>query len=127
MIDQGGVAAPPDPCAEATLRPVQPVLAAPGDALPEEPGWAYEPTFDGWRALSTCRPDCVGVLSRAGRSRGGYFPDITRAIREHLPVDLVLDGELIVWEPESTNFALLHRRVSAGGFVALADREIRQG
>jgi ATP-dependent DNA ligase len=28
--------------------PVPPMLAASADVLPEGPGWAYEPKFDGW-------------------------------------------------------------------------------
>jgi ATP-dependent DNA ligase len=28
--------------------PVEPMLAAPVEKLPEGPGWAYEPKWDGW-------------------------------------------------------------------------------
>lgn len=98
----------------ALLRPpVEPMLAASVDALPERPGLAYEPKWDGWRCLAFRRPVAVYLQSRAGKNLTVYFPDITRAVRA-LPPGVVLDGELVVWEGGRTNFALLQRRVTAG-------------
>jgi ATP-dependent DNA ligase len=96
------------------------MLAGPVDALPAPEacagGCAYEPKFDGWRCLVFCQPRGVYLQSRAGRPLAGYFPEIARICRQVLPADVVIDGELVVWEPEGgrTSFALLQRRVSAG-------------
>ena len=105
--------------------PVQPMLAAPVEALPEGPGWVYEPKWDGWRAIAYLRPDAVVLQSRTGRPLAPYFPDITRALRASLPTGVILDGELIVWERDRdrTNFALLQQRVAAGARVLRMARE----
>lgn len=104
------------PAADPALQPpITPMLAAGVDAVPEGTGLAYEPKWDGWRALAFRTTDRVYLQSRAGRNLSTYFPDITRAVRAAVPPGVVLDGELVVWERERTNFALLQRRVTAGG------------
>ncbi len=60
------------------------------------------------------RPDGVYLQSRAGRDVSTYFPDITQAVAEAVELGAVLDGELVVWEGDRTNFAHLQRRVTAG-------------
>ncbi|TDB69422.1 ATP-dependent DNA ligase [Micromonospora sp. KC721] len=89
------------------------MLAAGVDVVPEGAGLAYEPKWDGWRSLAFRTPDGVYLQSRAGRNLSPYFPDITRALRT-VPPGAVLDGELVVWERDRTNFALLQRRIVAG-------------
>src|SRR5690606_23946685 len=63
--------------------------------------------------------------SRAGKPLGGYFPEITRAVRRHFAPGVVLDGELVVWQPgrRRTSFVALQRRVTAGRRVLQAARE----
>ncbi|MDO3702082.1 ATP-dependent DNA ligase [Micromonospora sp. C28SCA-DRY-2] len=90
------------------------MLAVAVDAVPEGAGLAYEPKWDGWRALAFRSAAGVHLQSRAGRDLSTYFPDITRAVRAAVPPGVVLDGELVAWERERTNFALLQRRVTAG-------------
>jgi ATP-dependent DNA ligase len=94
--------------------PVQPMLASAVDRLPRG-ALAYEPKWDGWRVLLFRTPDGVYLQSRTGKPLAGYFPEITRLARSHLPPGLVLDGELVIWEPGRgrTSFALLQRRVAA--------------
>jgi ATP-dependent DNA ligase len=110
---------------EVALRPpVPPMLAAPADTLPTGPGWVYEPKWDGWRALAFCEPGRVYLQSRTGKALLAYFPDVARVIADTVPVGAVLDGELLVWDPdrERTSFALLQRRIGAGGVLRLAAR-----
>jgi ATP-dependent DNA ligase len=122
MIRQGGDHAA---CSAEVALPVsvQPMLAASVDALPDGPGWAYEPKFDGWRAIAVRRDNGVHLSSRTGKPLSAYFPDITRAVRAAVPAPVVLDGELIVWQGEQTSFALLQRRISAGARVLRMARE----
>jgi hypothetical protein len=42
--------------------------------------------------------------------------EITRVVRTAVPVGVVLDGELVIWEParQRTSFVLLQRRITAG-------------
>lgn len=81
--------------------PVPPQLARPRKGLPDEAdGWAYEPKWDGFRAvvfLGGAAPggeEPVGcyIQSRGGKPLHRYFPEVT------FPggVRAVLDGELII-------------------------------
>ena len=61
-------------------------------------GCVYEPKWDGWRQLAyRFAGGKVALQSRSGRDLTGYFPEIVRLAREHLPGGVVLDGELIIW------------------------------
>jgi ATP-dependent DNA ligase len=101
------------------------MLAAPVDRLPLG-AVAYEPKWDGWRVLVFRDVDGDGVYlqSRTGRPLGPYFPELTRLARAHLPRGVVLDGEIVIWEPDRnrTSFALLQRRIAAGSAVREAYR-----
>lgn len=97
--------------------PVTPMLSTAVERLPTG-SYAYEPKWDGWRVLVFRDTEGVYLQSRGGKPLAGYFPEVTRLART-LPPGLVLDGELIIWEPERgrTSFALLQRRVAAGSPV----------
>jgi ATP-dependent DNA ligase len=101
------------------------MLAANVDALPTGPEWCYEPKWDGWRAVAHRQTDRVLLQSRSGRPLGAYFPEITRAVSRQVPAGVVLDGELIIYQPdrERTSFAALQRRVTAGARVVRMARE----
>src|SRR4051812_49780380 len=98
--------------------PVEPMLAATVRDLPTPGscagGCAYEPKWDGWRALLFHDGDRVFLQSRTGRPLAPYFPEITRIARTALPAHVVVDGELLVWEHDHgrTSFAMLQRRGS---------------
>jgi ATP-dependent DNA ligase len=113
-------ASPPD--AGGTLRPpVAPMLAKPVEIVPAGHGLSYEPKWDGWRALAFRHHDGVYLQSRAGRDLGAYFPDVLEAVNQAVAPGAVLDGELVVWAGERTDFSQLQRRVTAGtGRGALA-------
>ncbi|MGC1213967.1 MAG: ATP-dependent DNA ligase [Micromonospora sp.] len=103
------------PTGSATLRrPLTPMLAATVDVLPTGPGLAYEPKWDGWRAIAFRDADDVRLQSRAGRDLTRYFPDVIRSLHAAVPPDVVLDGELVVWAGGRTDFAQLQSRVTAG-------------
>jgi ATP-dependent DNA ligase len=104
----------------ATVVPVPPpvALAQASEALRpaavREPCW--EPKFDGWRAVYA-----GGLLwSRRGSELTGYFPDLVPALRDRLPADACVDGELVVWDTNAgrLNFAALSRRIVAGRQLA---------
>jgi ATP-dependent DNA ligase len=107
------------------------MLARPIAALPaEDPRavTAYEPKFDGWRLLVFRGPgEGVQLQSRSGRLLTGYFPEVARIARDHLPPGVVLDGEVIVWEGERRrlSFAHLQRRITASPRRAL-ERALQQ-
>ncbi len=72
--------------------PVKPQLARSRAWLPEGGGWAYEPKWDGFRALAFVDGDeLVALQSRQGRPLGRYFPEL-----RFPPGRYVLDGEIII-------------------------------
>jgi ATP-dependent DNA ligase len=71
---------------------VLPQLARSAKRVPTESGWAYEPKWDGFRALAFVEAgELVFLQSRNGRPLKRYFPEL--AFGEGT---FVLDGEVIV-------------------------------
>lgn len=102
--------------------PQQPMLARPVAVLPESDelpgGAAYEPKFDGYRALIFVLPGWCRIQSRHGRDITRSFPDIAAAVVEHVPSGVVLDGELVVWGDDTFDFSDMEHRLSHGVDVA---------
>jgi ATP-dependent DNA ligase len=72
--------------------PLSPQLARSRTSLPDGDGWAYEPKFDGFRALVFVDGDEVVVKSRNGKPLDRYFPEVVGS----LPAGrYVLDGEIV--------------------------------
>ncbi|WP_329438754.1 hypothetical protein OG906_34265 [Streptomyces sp. NBC_01426] len=81
-------------------------------------GLAYEQKFDGHRAILFTPTDPGGrvlLQTRRGSLVQDRFPDLVAAAGEQLPGGLVLDGELLVWDPEAgrLSFEALQRRAAA--------------
>src|SRR5258705_6988087 len=62
----------------------RPMLASLDAAPLADPRFAYEPKYDGIRALAMVRagggPDAVRLWSRLGNDKTGQFPEIVRAL-----------------------------------------------
>ena len=88
---------------------MKPVTA---DQLPVgKPGeWSYEPKFDGFRCVAFSSDERVRLQSRQQRSLTRYFPEIAAAAGA-LDVDVVLDGELVLWHQGRLDFAALQQRI----------------
>src|SRR5919106_730106 len=71
--------------------PVQPQLALSRKTLPEGGDWAYEPKWDGFRALAFIDGDDVFLQSRGARPLRRYFPELVFP-----PGEYILDGELVI-------------------------------
>jgi ATP-dependent DNA ligase len=83
-----------------------PQLARPAKALPEG-DWAYEPKWDGFRALAFVDGDDVQVQSRGGKHLERYFPEL-----RFPPGRYVLDGELVIPGSDGgQQFATLQQRI----------------
>jgi ATP-dependent DNA ligase len=70
--------------------PLPPQLARSRANLPEGDGWAYEPKYDGFRAVAFVDGDETYLQSRNGRPLSRYFPEL-----EFPPGRYVLDGEIV--------------------------------
>ncbi|MFD8516960.1 ATP-dependent DNA ligase [Streptomyces antimycoticus] len=99
---------PVQPPVDVALARVVPTLptAPPGRRL------AYEPKFDGHRLLIFRLADTVRMQARSGRIITPAFPDLEAAARP-LPPGTVLDGEVVVWSGNRTDFAAVQKRAFA--------------
>ena len=87
--------------------PVKPQLALSRKELPEGEGWAYEPKWDGFRAIAFVDGDDLFLQSRNGRPLGRYFPEL-----EFPKGRYVLDGELVILDTKGKEqFDALQNRI----------------
>jgi bifunctional non-homologous end joining protein LigD len=96
------------------------MLALLADAPLQDPNLAYEPKYDGIRAIvelaSGGRPDVVRIYSRNGNDKTRQFPEIARALAEYgrrLKAGVVLDGEIVALDRdgEPAGFQRLQGRI----------------
>jgi ATP-dependent DNA ligase len=87
--------------------PLKPQLAATRRDLPEGEEWAFEPKYDGFRAIAFVDGDDLYLQSRAGKPLMRYFPELAFP-----PGRYVLDGEIVVaGEGEAEDFGALQQRI----------------
>jgi ATP-dependent DNA ligase len=81
--------------------PVAPQLARPRAKLPEDEGWAYEPKWDGFRAIAFVDGEDVYLQSRNAKPLSRYFPEVSFPAGRY-----VVDGELV-----ASSFGTLGQRI----------------
>jgi len=87
--------------------PLAPQLARSRATLPDGPRWAYEPKWDGFRALAFVDGEDLVLHSRNGRDLRRYFPELSFP-----PGRYVLDGEIVIFGEGSTqDFDALGQRI----------------
>jgi ATP-dependent DNA ligase len=87
--------------------PVKPQLARSARELPEGKGWAYEPKWDGFRAIAFVDGDDVYLQSRGAKPLRRYFPELEFPSGEY-----VLDGELVILDGDGReDFDALQNRL----------------
>jgi ATP-dependent DNA ligase len=74
-------------------------------------GLAYEPKWDGFRALVFRDGDEVEIGSRSTKPLTRYFPEVVEAVLAHLPDRCVIDGEIVVPADGHLEFDLLTQRI----------------
>ena len=75
----------------ALKPPLDPQLARPRAGLPAGEQWAYEPKYDGFRAIVFVDGDSAMIQSRGGKPLARYFPELSFP-----PGRYVLDGEIVI-------------------------------
>ena len=75
--------------------PIKPQLAKSGKELPEGEGWAYEPKYDGFRAIAFVDGGDVYLQSRGARPLLRYFPELVFPKGRY-----VIDGELVILDED---------------------------
>jgi ATP-dependent DNA ligase len=81
--------------------PIKPQLARSRTSLPEGEGWAYEPKWDGFRAVVFVDGDETYVQSRNGKPLSRYFPELSFPAGRY-----VVDGEIV-----ASSFDTLGQRI----------------
>ncbi len=87
--------------------PLAPQLARPRAELPVGEQWAYEPKYDGFRAIVFVDGESTMIQSRGGKPLSRYFPELRFA-----PGRYVLDGEIVIDDAEGgQDFDALSQRI----------------
>ena len=94
------------------MPPVAPMLAKPIEDIPTG-AFGFEPKWDGFRSVVFRDRDEVEIGSRNERPLTRYFPEVVEAIKANIPERCVVDGEIVVPDPEGRRleFETLQQRI----------------
>jgi ATP-dependent DNA ligase len=93
------------------MPPVKPMLAKSVAAVPDAPGFLYEPKWDGFRCIVFRDGDDVELGSRNEKPLTRYFPDVVEAVKAQLPERCVVDGEIVIAAGKGLDFEALLQRI----------------
>ena len=94
------------------------------DALPDEPGWQFEPKWDGFRALMLRDGDRVTIKSKSGKPLDRYFPELVALLAGLADTSFILDGEIVLPQGDVLSFDALQARLHpAASRIARLARE----
>jgi len=79
--------------------------------LPAEPGWRFEPKWDGFRCLAFKSGGEVDLRAKSGKPLGRYFPDVVEALAALPVARFVVDGELTIAVNGELSFDALQMRL----------------
>lgn len=91
--------------------PVAPMLAKLTEAIPDAPGYLFEPKWDGFRCILYFDGESVYLQSRDLKPLGRYFPELEEQLPKVLPRAVVLDGEIVIMGPKGLDFDSLQLRI----------------
>jgi ATP-dependent DNA ligase len=100
--------------------PIEPQLARSGKELPLGEQWAYEPKFDGFRAIAFVDGDEFVIQSRGAKPLGRYFPELGFPAGRY-----VIDGEIVIDADDGQqDFGALQQRIhpAASRIAMLAEQ-----
>jgi ATP-dependent DNA ligase len=104
--------------------PLLPMLAKRVGELPADGDWAFEPKWDGFRALVFRDGDEILIQSRDEKPLNRYFPELLEPLRLSLPLRCVLDGEIVIVKNNALDFDALQLRLHpAASRVNLLSRQ----
>jgi bifunctional non-homologous end joining protein LigD len=114
---------PPEGERDPFPEPLPPMLANEG-ALPSSTrGWAAELAWGGVRAIARCRPGRIELRDAELEDIGALWPEVHRLTRQIGAHDVVLDGELVVFDADGRpDRERLARRDKPGSDGAIRSR-----
>lgn len=91
--------------------PYPPAEAKAVKEIPREPGWLYEPKWDGFRCLAFRDGNEIVLQSKAGQPLARYFPELVEQLHRLPARKFVLDGEIIIRGAAGLDFDALLQRI----------------
>src|SRR6267378_5801878 len=91
--------------------PLAPMLSSAADALPDGPGWQFEPKWDGFRTLVFRDGDEILLQSRDEKPMNRYFPELIAPLAAMLSERCVVDGEIVIVGGGGLDFEALLLRI----------------
>jgi ATP-dependent DNA ligase len=91
--------------------PIEPMLAKIADVVPTDPGFLFEPKWDGFRTIVFSTAEGILLQSRDLKPLNRYFPELEQGLRALLPKGCILDGEIVVTSPRGLDFDALQQRI----------------
>lgn len=103
-------------CPSSLAKLVVPLDIEPMEAklvtdLPEDPGWEFEPKWDGFRCLAYRAGDEIDLRAKSGKPLKRYFPEVAAFLSKIKPKCFVLDGELVIPFKGTLAFEALQQRI----------------
>jgi bifunctional non-homologous end joining protein LigD len=97
---------------------VEPMLATPGTAPFDHVDWLFEPKWDGYRIQAIVSGGSVALRTRNRNDASRLFPELLGKPAWLAAPEAIVDGEVVVLDPEGRpDFGLLQARLG-GGFSA---------
>jgi bifunctional non-homologous end joining protein LigD len=94
---------------------VKPCLATLASKAPDSGSWIHEIKFDGYRLQARLQAGEVKLLTRTGLDWSHKFPAIAKAVAALKADQALIDGELVVDDPNGvSSFSLLQQELTSG-------------
>ena len=90
---------------------IEPMEAKLVTELPKEPGWQFEPKWDGFRCLAFRAGREVDLRAKSGKPLARYFPEVVAMLAALKPSPFVIDGELAIPVGGTLSFDALQMRI----------------
>lgn len=91
--------------------PSDPMLATVGGEAYDDPAWAFEPKWDGIRAIAICDASSTTLVSRNRRDITPAYPELQGLHLQLAALDAMVDGEIVAFEDGKPSFQVLQRRM----------------
>jgi ATP-dependent DNA ligase len=91
-----------------SIEPMEAKLVA---ELPEDPGWQFEPKWDGFRCLAFRAGAQVDLRAKSGKPLARYFPEVVAMLKGLRQPQFVVDGELAIPIDGTLSFDALQMRI----------------
>lgn len=92
----------------SVIEPMEALLA---EQLPDEPGWQYEPKWDGFRCIAVRDGADVELWSKSGKPLARFFPEVSAMFGRLNAKRFVVDGELLIAREGVISFDALQLRL----------------